>query len=188
MARVWPVSTRDSRSRRERIIRYRADRALTREQAAARISAYVYGNIILFAALVPMTEADAAHGHALQVLAGVAVSTLLAHVFAELIGHNVREEKPLTLGAIRHELRDAGPIATTATVPALLMAAAWAGWLPGVAAIAASDVYLLLRLAAIGLIVERLRSSRVSPRTLLAGIGLAAVAAAIALLKVTVSH
>ncbi|MBB5628061.1 hypothetical protein [Sphaerisporangium krabiense] len=176
------------RTLRERVVHYRASKALPREQAAARISAYVYGNIIIFAAIVPMTRDDVAHGHALQLVSGVAFSTFLAHVFAELIGHNARSDDTPTRAVIRHELRDAGPIATTAFVPCLLMAAAWAGWLPGMTAIVASDVYLLLRLALVGLIVERLRSSRASARTLLAGPALAAVAAAIALLKVTVGH
>ncbi|MEV6981929.1 hypothetical protein AB0M95_11810 [Sphaerisporangium sp. NPDC051017] len=182
------MSSPDTRGLRERIVHYRASRTLTREQAAARVSAYVYGNIILFAAIVPMTAKDAAHGHALQVVSGVAVSTFLAHVFAELIGHNARTDEGLTRAMIRHELRDAGPIATTAVVPCLLMAAAWAHWLPGMAAIGTSDVYLLLRLALIGLVVERLRSDRASMRTLLAGLALAAVAAAIALLKVALGH
>lgn len=167
---------------------YRANRELTGEQAAARISAYVYGNIIVFATMVPLAGPDAAHGHGLQVVSGVAVSTFLAHVFADLVGHQAHGAAPLTRAEVRQELRNSGPVGTSALVPCLALAAAWAGWLSGPAAIVVAEVYLLARIALVGLAVERLRATRPSLWMLLAGPVLAAVAAAIAVLKVVLSH
>jgi hypothetical protein len=149
-----------------------------------RVSAYVYGNIILFATQIPLSQDDATHGHAFQVLLGVAVSTYLAHVFADFIGLRVGTEERVTRAALRHELRDAMPIMSSAIVPCLLMAAAWARWLPASTAIIASDVYLLLRLALLGVIIK----GPGERRTLVAGLVLAAVAAAIAALKATLGH
>ncbi|MEV5413724.1 hypothetical protein AB0K60_33470 [Thermopolyspora sp. NPDC052614] len=142
----------------------------------------MYGNIILFAALVPLVDEDTADGRALQVVFGAAVSTFLAHAFAALIG--ARAGGRVTRGEVRNELRDATPILVSAVLPCFLMAAAWADLVPGSVAIIASDVYLMVRLALLGLIVNRPGSRR----TLVAGLALAGVAAAIALLKVILSH
>ncbi|MGI5157152.1 hypothetical protein [Microbispora sp. CA-102843] len=182
------MTSPDTRSLRDRIVHFRANRTLTGERAAARISAFVYGNVIVFAAMVPLTEEDATRWHALQVVLGVAVSTFLAHVFAELVGHSSRADERLTRAEIWNELRDSRPIATTALVPSLLMAVASAGWLPGTTALIASEIYLLARIAIIGLVMERLRSRRSSMRALLAGLVLASTAAVITFLKVALGH
>ncbi|MCO8271639.1 hypothetical protein M1L60_13665 [Actinoplanes sp. TRM 88003] len=173
---------------RDRVVRYRADGDLSGERAAARISAYLYGNIIVFATLVPLTDEDAAHGHALTLVLGVAVSTYLAHVFSEIVGHNARAGAPMTRHEIRHELRDSQPVVSSAVLPCLLLAAAWAHWIEGSAATLISEIYLLVRMALVGFLVERLRSQKPSFRTLLAGLALAAVAAAISLLKAVLGH
>ncbi|WP_306210218.1 hypothetical protein [Actinoplanes sp. RD1] len=175
-------------SLRERVVRYRADPALPREQAAARISAYVYGNIIVFATTVPLLPADLHHAHAALLVLGVAASTYLAHVFADVVGHNVRSELPLTRADLWHELRDSWPVLTSGLVPAALLAAGAWHWVPGQAALVTSEAYLLLRMALIGLLMERLRSGRPSARTLLAGVLLAAAAAGVSLVKVAVGH
>ncbi|GIF21536.1 hypothetical protein BJ973_005019 [Actinoplanes tereljensis] len=175
-------------SLRERVVHYRTERDMTGEQAAARISAYLYGNIITFAALLPLAKSDIEHGHSIQLLLGVAVTTFLAHVFAEIVGHHARAGQAMTRAEIWHELRDSRPIATSALIPALLLAAAAADWLSPDAALFCSEGYLLVRLALVGFLVERLRSDRVSPRTLLSGLALAAVAAGIAFLKVLLGH
>ena len=173
---------------RDRVVRYRAPGGLAGERAAARISAYLYGNIIVFATLVPLTDEDTAHAHALTLLLGVAVSTYLAHVFSEIVGHNARAGEPMTRAEVRHELRDSQPIVSSALVPGLLLGAALLDWISGSAAVLVSEVYLLVRMALVGILVERLRSARPSFRTLLAGLALAAVAAAISALKVVLGH
>ncbi len=171
-----------------RVVGYHADRTLTGEQVAARISAYLYGNIIVFATLVPLDAESAEHGHALQLVAGVAASTYLAHVFAEIVGHHARAGAAMTRTEVVHELRDSLPIASSALVPALLFVGAWLGWYSVPTAVLISEGYLLIRLASIGLLVQRLRDVKPSLRTLRSGLLLGAVAAGIALLKVALGH
>ncbi|MET7424310.1 hypothetical protein [Dactylosporangium sp. NPDC005555] len=175
-------------SLRGRIVGYRASRDLSGHRAAARVSAYLYGNIILFATLIPVSDEQAAHGHGLKLVFGVAVSTYVAHVFAEIVGHSAQADEPMTRAAIRHEQRDSLPIVSSALLPCVLLGMAWAGWLSGGTAVLLSAIYLLVRMAMVGFLVERLRSTRPSFRTLLAGIALATVALAIALLKVLLGH
>lgn len=181
---------------RSRLVRYRADPNLSRAEAADRISAYVYGNILAFAAVVPLTTHAVETGRAVWTVLGVSVSTLLAHVFAEFLGagvmgtHDTAPGEPGTSERTQwlHELRNSTPIATSATVPCLLLAAGWLGWLPATAAIVASEVYLFIRIALVGLVVERLHAERGTARTLLAGLVAAAVAAGISVLKVVAGH
>ena len=52
--------------------------------ARRRISAYIYGNILVLAALIPVTKSQETVGIAIVV--GAALSTFLAHVFAESVG------------------------------------------------------------------------------------------------------
>lgn len=176
------------RKLRDRIVRYRADPNLSREQAAARISAYVYGNIIVFATTVPLAASDLSHGHGTLLILGVSASTYLAHVFADVIGHQVRAGKGLERADLWHEIRDSLPVLTSGLVPAVLLLLGGLHWIPGRAAILGSEAYLLLRMALIGLLVERLQTERPSVRTLAAGVVLAAAAAGVALVKVALGH
>jgi hypothetical protein len=173
---------------RDKIVRFHANPALPREDAAARISAYVYGNILVLAAMLALDVTDVHHGHAVVIELGVAFSTFLAHVFSEVIGRNVRSGAPTTMTDVLHELRDSTPILTSALIPCLLLTAGALAWLSESTAITASEIYLFARLALVGLVVERFGSRRASPRTLLAGVLMAVIAAGIALLKVTLSY
>lgn len=174
---------------RDRVIGYRANPDLPREQAAARISAYVYGNILIFATLVPFTADDVEHGHAIYPVLGVAVSTYLAHVFADLIGESVRHERPLTRPDVLHELRDAVPILTSAGVPVLLLLLGRLGVLAPTGALIAAEAFLFVRMAIFGLLLDRLHATeRASFRTVFVGVAVAVVAAAISLVKVLLAH
>jgi hypothetical protein len=173
---------------RDAILHYRVDPALPREDAAARISAYVYGNILIFAAMLALDEADIRHGHAVIIELGVAVSTFLAHVLSEVIGRSVRTGTPTTRADVLHEVRDSLPVATSALVPCLLLTAAALHWLPATAAVIASEVYLFARLALVGLIIERLHTDRAPARTALTGLMVALLALGIAVLKVAFKH
>lgn len=173
---------------RAAIVRYRVNPDLTREEAAARISAYVYGNILIFAAILALDATDVRHGRAIAVELGVAFSTFLAHALSEVIGRGIRTNTPTTRADVLHEIRDSAPIITSALVPCLLLTTAVLDWLPGSVVVTASEVYLFTRLAVVGLVIERLRSRRASPRTLLAGVLIALIAGGIALLKVSLKY
>ncbi|MFC1406998.1 MULTISPECIES: hypothetical protein [Streptacidiphilus] len=173
---------------RERLVRYHAKPDLTAERAGARISAYVYGNIIIFAAILGLPTHDVENGDAFAVVVGAALTTFLAHAFAEVVGHSTRDNTPEAKAELGRELRDAAPIATSAVLPALLLALAWAGWFSGGAMALASEIYLLVRIALIPLMVERLRTDRTSFPALLAGILLALAAAAVSAVKMIAGH
>lgn len=173
---------------RDAIVRYRANPGLTREHAAARVSAYVYGNILIFAAVLALDATDVRYGRAILVELGVAFSTFLAHVLSEVIGHGIRTNTPTTKADVLHEIRDSTPIVTSALIPCLLLTTAVLAWLPGPVAITASELYLFTRLAVVGFVIDRFRSRRTSSRTLLAGALIALIAAGIAVLKVALSY
>ena len=173
---------------RDRVIRYRANPDLSREHATARISAYVYGNILIFASIIPLSDDDVHHWHAVAIVLGVAASTYLAHVFADLVAQGVTSAGSRERGTLVHELRDATPILTSAFLPTVLLGAGALEWVSPRAALTASLIYLFIRLGLVGLLVERLRSDRPSLRTFLSGLGLALVAAVIAAIKVLIAH
>jgi hypothetical protein len=156
---------------------------LTREDAASRITAYVYGNIVALATIAPMTVDAAESGQGLLYLLATAFSTFLAHTFAESIGRRARSDHRLTADAIRAELRDSMPVLTSSLIPAALLACAWVTDMPGLMAEIIAIAYLVIRLALLGPVVSRLRGERPSLRTFVAGVALAVVGIGIALVK-----
>lgn len=77
---------------------------------------------------------------------------------------------------------------TSGLVPVILLLLGGWHWLPERAVILGSEVYLLLRMALIGLLVERLQAERSSGRTLAAGLMLAVAAACVAFVKAALGH
>ena len=161
---------------------------LSREDAASRISAFVYGNILVMASLVALHPEDLDGPTGMAYVTGTAVSTFVAHVVAESVGLRVRTDTHPRLSTIVHELRDAVPIASSATVPALLMIAALLGWLDTTDALRLAIAATVLRLAGLGWAVGRIRGERASLRTFLSGILLAAVCVSAAVLKWWLTH
>jgi hypothetical protein len=156
---------------------------LSREDAASRITAYVYGNIVALATIAPMTVDAAESGQGLLYLLATAFSTFLAHTFAESIGRRARSDHRLTAAAIRAELRDSMPVLTSSLIPAAVLAYASFTSMPGLVAEVVAIAYLVIRLALLGPVVSRLRGERPSLRTFVAGIALALVGIGIALVK-----
>jgi hypothetical protein len=62
---------------------FSARNPLDRDNAASRISAYIYGNILVLTALVPIVTAEKHLG--ILVVLGAALSTFIAHSFAETV-------------------------------------------------------------------------------------------------------
>ena len=184
------VSTRSNDRPARRFGRLAEGRArhLAPADASARTSAYVYGNIIAFAALVPQDAHAAENLHALSVTAGAAVTTFLAHLLAELVGSGAADEKDPAASVLRREFTNSIPVVTTAAVPCVLLAASAAGLMPGGWALMTAQVYLLVRIALVGLVIERLRATRISPRGLFAGLAVALLAGLVVAGKATIGH
>lgn len=156
------------------------------EHAAGRISAYVYGNILVLAALIPVTRAQDTLG--IAVVLGAAASTFVAHVFAELVGQNIRTGAQLGRAERLAELRDAVPILTSAFVPIAILATSWFGWLePRTAQLVAEGV-MVVRIASISYVITRLRGEGVQWTTHLAAFVMALVATLIVTFKILLTH
>lgn len=164
----------------------RAD--LSRSDAATRISAYVYGNLLVLAALISQVPADAVSGRATTVVLATGLTTYLAHTFAEALGERIRYDVKPSPQMIAHELRNALPILSSTAIPAALLAAAWLGWLPAALALGLAQGVTVLRMGLLGVVLGRLRRQRASLRSLLTGVGIAAACAAIAILKAVLLH
>jgi hypothetical protein len=155
------------------------------DEAADRISAYVYGNILVLAALVLLTDDDITHGAGLAIVAGTAVSTFVAHAFAERLGSAVREGENARLGVV---LRDSLPIISSASLPALLMGAGALGWISPMVALRMAEVSIVVRLGGTAFVVSRLQARPVTARTWVESIALAVAAVAIVGLKLLLTH
>ncbi|GAC68198.1 hypothetical protein GS4_14_00270 [Gordonia soli NBRC 108243] len=62
------------------------------DRAARRITAYIYGTILVLAALIPVMTSPETFGVA--IIVGAAFSTSLAHTFAESVGQSLRAAAP----------------------------------------------------------------------------------------------
>ncbi|MFT4263139.1 MAG: hypothetical protein QM572_07145 [Nocardioides sp.] len=167
---------------------YRRRQRLSPEDAASRITAYVYGNILALSSLVPLTRDDAESGQSFWIVAGTSFAIFLAHALAESAGRRARTGATLTLRDLAEELRDSVPVLTSGLVPALILLAAWWGDVPGHLAQIAASGYVLVRLAVTGLVIGHMRGERPSPRTFLVGLLLAAAGTGITALKLAAGH
>lgn len=162
---------------------------MSREEAASRVSAYVYGNVLVMAALISLRPESLGGPTGVLYVLGVGVSTFVAHMVGDAVGRRVREGSgPIRWTEVRREIRGTTPIGTAATVPAAILLPAWAG-------LADAEVVLLLaiavtdlRLVLLGSAVEWFSGERSSGRLFLAGLGLAIVSAAVAVLKWKLAH
>jgi small-conductance mechanosensitive channel len=167
---------------------FRLGEHLDAERTATRVSAYLYGDVLVLASLIALNPSDLTGTTGLAYVLGAALSTYLAHVLAEVVGLGIRGGEGSSKAVLRHELRDALPIASAASGPAVLMVAALLGWwTPGTALTLALGV-TTARLAVLGWVIGYLRGEPPSPRTFLAGIVLALTGATIAALKWWLTH
>ncbi len=159
---------------------------LSPSSAASRISAYVYGNILVLAALVPITTSPEYVG--IAIVLGTALSTFIAHVFAETVAQAVRSGEQLTRSERIEELRDSVPILSSAVLPCLILLTAWIGWLEPRTAHILAEVAVLVRIGSTIFVVRRLQGRRPTTRTVVTAIGLALVATVVVIVKVILTH
>jgi hypothetical protein len=178
------VSSGSVRTALGTLTRHRDDVATAR--AESRVSAYVYGNVLVLAAVVGASPAAVASGTAVVLVVGTVLSTYVAHVLAHAIGSLFGGEDGRTAVAV--ELRDAVPIISSGITPALLLGAAALGWLPALWGQALSAVVLLGRIASTGVVYRRLRADVPLRRAWTVGALAAGVAAVAVVLKLALTH
>ncbi|MDJ0395891.1 hypothetical protein QMK17_21465 [Rhodococcus sp. G-MC3] len=158
------------------------------ETAASRISAYVYGNILLLTVLIPLTSPEEHSFQGVVIVVGTAVSTFVAHAFAESVGETVRTGTSLSRLARLSRLRDSVPVLSAAVAPAVLLAIGWAGLLdPSIGQIAA-EVTVIARIASTNFVVGRLRGEKPTRETFLGSLVLSVVAIVVVAIKVLLTH
>ncbi len=160
------------------------------EDAATRTTAYVYGNILVLAALVTQSDDDIYSGRAFWIVIGTAVSTFLAHVFAEGLGGLIRHagDDPVTWRSALALARESWPVLTSGLLPAAVLVLGWAEIITAGPALMLAEAVVLIRIAGTGIIVARLRNEPSSLRMLLLGVAVAVVGAGISLLKAYLTH
>ncbi|WP_072807404.1 hypothetical protein [Rhodococcoides yunnanense] len=156
--------------------------------AASRISAYVYGNILILAALIPITTPEEHTFQAVAIVVGTGVSTFVAHAFAEGVGQTVRTGTDLSPRQHIEELRNSVPILSATVLPTVLLAVGWWGLLdPAIGQIAA-EVIIICRIASTNFVISRLRGEKPSRGAFFGSIALAAGAAIIVFVKILLTH
>ena len=156
------------------------------ETAASRASAFVYGNILVLAALVALSPGQLTTGRDVAYVLGTGLSTFIAHVVGESVGDRIRHGNASGV-RFRAHVRNSVPIASSASVPAALLAAAWIGSAPGDVALASAQTYTIGRVAFLGTVIGHYHGDR-SVRATFAGVALAAVCAVAAAIKWLLTH
>lgn len=167
---------------------------LTPARASARLSAYVYGNILTLAAVVAVSQHSVETGTAALVVVGTTATTFLAHIFAEFVASSNIPEATAHLSETerrddgRNELRDAAPIASSGSIPALILALGWLEVLPAWWAQLGAGAVVVVRIAIVPGVTERVRGNPPSLRVFVGGVATAAIAAVIVGLKIAIGH
>lgn len=161
-------------------------RPLDRENAASRISAYVYGNVLVLAALVPIATSSERVG--ILVVLGTALSTFLAHAFAEGVGQSVREGITVTPADKIRELRNSVPILSSAVLPCAVLGTALLGWLEPRTAQIVAEVAVLVRIGGIVWVIGRLKGERPTRASVVAAALLTAIATVVVIVKIVLTH
>jgi VIT1/CCC1 family predicted Fe2+/Mn2+ transporter len=162
---------------------------VSREEAASRVSAYVHGNVLVMAALISLRPEDLDGPTGVLYVLGAGLSTFVAHMVSDAVGRRIREgSRTIRWTEIRREIRDTLPVGTAATVPAAILLVAWTGLADAEVVLVLALAVTCLRLALLGSAVEWFSGERSSGRLFLAGLGLAVVSAAVAVLKWQLTH
>jgi hypothetical protein len=158
--------------------------ALPAEDAARRVSAWIYGTVLALAGLALVTPKMSDEGGGAAVLVGIGVGTFLAHLFADSLGEEVRERRRLTSEERREILRDLLPVLTGMVPPAVLLAI---GTLPSVSGpwmLTLAFAVTLVRLPLVALIV----AARTERHPLWSLFVVSALGVVVVVVKILVSH
>lgn len=162
--------------------------ALGVERVRSRTSAYVYGNVLVLAAVVPNNEGTIDSGRAVVIVLVTTITTYLAHVLAHEVASSIGRSRSEHQSHLREELRDALPIASSGIPPALILGAGALNWLDTEVAQLLASLVVLIRLAAIGWVIQRISAKHAPRRSFWSGVVLAVAGLVIAVAKVQFLH
>ena len=144
----------------------------------------------MLAALATTTPHSVEDGHAALVVFATTATTYLAHVLAHAVAHQVEDpdETARGLHVGVDSLRDATPIASSGSVPALILLVAWLTDRSPSGAILLSSAVVVVRLAGLGFITSRFEGRRGTLADLWTGMVLAVLCGVVVVLKVVLTH
>jgi hypothetical protein len=153
------------------------------------VGAYVYGNVLVLAAIFATSPESIAHWTAVVIVVATSATTFLAHVFAHRIGESIgrTDDEALSLH-LAHVTRDAVPIMSSGTGPAVFLTLGAVGWLPPELSLLLAVGYVVLRLAGTGIVVRRISGQASPPGVLWSGVALAGISVVIAAVKAILTH
>lgn len=157
------------------------------EDYASRISAYVYGNILVLTALIPLNHSTGITRAGLVVIA-TSLSTFVAHAFAESVGRSARSGRQLTTTERIAELRDSVPVLTSGIVPTIVVGMGGLGWIELGTALILAEIWVVTRIAGITYVITRLRGERPTGQTLIGSLVLGVIAVVIVAIKLFLTH
>jgi hypothetical protein len=159
------------------------------ERVRSRVSAYIYGNIFVLAAIFATSPESVAHLTAVVIVVATSATTFFAHVVAHNIGQAIgRTEDEELRVQLSREARDAVPIMTSGTVPAVLLGLGAVGWLPPGLSQLLAEAYVVVRLAGTGIVVGGRAGAASRKGGLWSGLALAGIGIVIAALKQILTH
>ena len=169
-------------------IRRRVGPDVTLDRARSRISAYVYGNILVLTAVAGVNAADILDWTAFFVVAGTTITTFLAHILANSIGQHLGRTGKEAQLHIRDEIRDSLPIASSGSIPALMMFLGAMAIVPPLWAQLIAALIIVGRLAFLGILVEKLTARKSTFGILWSGVALAGLSSIIVGAKIFLTH
>lgn len=155
-------------------------------RAESRMSAYVYGDVLVLAATAGVSLGAVRSGAAVLVVLGTVLSTYVAHVLADVVGAVFAGHA--SWAVVRAEARDSVPVVSAGAPSFVVLGAAALGVLPPSPAQALACAAIIVRLAAIGLVYRRLRRDTAIHHAIWFGVVVALVATAAAALKLWLTH
>ncbi len=159
---------------------------LTAQRAESRMSAYVYGDVLVLAATAGVSAGAVRSGAALLVVLGTVLSTYVAHVLADVVGAVFAGHASRAM--VVAEARDSVPVVSAGLPSFVLLGLGALHALAPLWAQALACAVLVLRLAAIGLVYRRLRGDTSVQHAIVFGVVVALVATAAAALKLWLTH
>jgi hypothetical protein len=91
------------------------------ERLATLVTAATYGAVIVLGAVVLATPRNVESGYGLELVLGAGVATWVAHVFADLVGDQLRQNRPLDGADLRNAMTLGSPILVAALFPSLAL-------------------------------------------------------------------
>lgn len=161
---------------------------LSVERQRMRLAAYVYGNILVLAAIVLATGKSIGSGEAALLVTVTALSTYGAHIIAHDVGQHLGREHDEHRPHVAQEIRDALPILVSGAVPAVILLVGIFGVVPSQLTQLVAALWVVGRLSLIGFLVERLNGRRATVGTLSSGLILAFASGIVVVLKVLFAH